>query len=775
MGASNLLRPLVLGVDLGTTFSASAVSDDGVVSVINLRERGSTISSTVFVREDGMLLYGEPAEARGVLQPDRIAREFKRRLGDNAPLVLGGMPFSAAELTESLLREILRMSAERLGQNPSTVVITHPASFGELRLDLLRDIARNAGAPDVRLLPEPLAAAIEYASKHRVQIGDTIATYDLGGGTFDTAVVKKTGDGFELLGQPAGIERLGGVDFDEALLSLVNDRLGGALEELDETDETVRQALAELKSRVRRAKELLSSDNDAVVVVGLLGVAPSIHIARRDLNAIVRPQLQRTFELLSSTVASAGLTIEQVSTVMLVGGSTRMPIVRSTISDMCGRPAAVDIDPDFGVALGAARSVFIAGGDRHTASGSFAGLPPQTSHAQTSRTNPQPPAASSSLTEASGVVTSQVEPKRRRKIGRIALIGAGVLGGVAIAIAIATLGGSDSNPSATTIVQDTAAATEPQGPTSTQSGIVVEPAATEVLPTTTTTTTVSSSQAPAVAGVESLTLEGFSTVRGAASGQLFVQRVGGQGSSIDLGGDVLEASVAPDGRRIAVVRRIAGHRVLGLATMNKGKAVVADVGFSGEASDPAWRPDGSGFAFTGTPVGSSSDIFFYDIAAGSSSTLVQSNSTERFPAWSPNGKQLSFVSDRNGFAQLLFVFDTTTGSTRSAGLDTGASSSTWIDDQTLAVQTDFGGTPDLALVALDSGAPQRLTTTPSEERNPQALPGQHGLLATVGDPSGPFVELISTDDRSTRNITDPGTGDHGATPLTAQQIAGLSV
>ena len=158
-----------LGIDLGTTFSTAAVLRDGRVEVLTLGTRSSAVPTVVFVRDDGVVLVGEAAEARGVGEPDRVAREFKRRLGDPTPLVLGGAPYGAERLAAYVLEHIVARATERMGGRPSSVVITHPASYSTYRLDLLREAAVLAGCGDALLLPEPQAAAWHYAHDHRVE------------------------------------------------------------------------------------------------------------------------------------------------------------------------------------------------------------------------------------------------------------------------------------------------------------------------------------------------------------------------------------------------------------------------------------------------------------------------------------------------------------------------------------------------------------------------------------------------------------------------------
>ncbi|HAP78299.1 MAG TPA: hypothetical protein DCR14_19725, partial [Acidimicrobiaceae bacterium] len=200
-----------LGFDLGTTFTAAAVMRGERAEMVSLGNHAVTIPSVVFLRDDGELLVGDAAERRSVQEPARAARAFKRRFGDAAPIILDRTPFSADRLMATVLTQVLAEVVKRQGGAPDAVAVTHPANWGAYKLDLLRQAVTAAGVGNATLVPEPVAAAVQYASTERVEVGDVVAVYDLGGGTFDAAVLRKTATGFETIGRPEGIERLGGI------------------------------------------------------------------------------------------------------------------------------------------------------------------------------------------------------------------------------------------------------------------------------------------------------------------------------------------------------------------------------------------------------------------------------------------------------------------------------------------------------------------------------------------------------------------------------------
>ncbi len=344
-----------LGIDLGTTFTAAATWRDGHAEIASLGSRSAAIPSVVLLREDETFVTGEAADRRGMSEPDRVAREFKRRLGDTTPLLLGGVPYSAEALMARLLRVVVDEVVSRENGEPTAICVCHPANWGPYKTDLLHQAVRIAGLEvPVTFTTEPEAAATHYAEQQRLEPGAMIAVYDLGGGTFDAAVLRKTATGFQLLGQPEGIERLGGIDFDAAVFSHVGRALGGKLAELDEDDRAAIAAVSRLREECVRAKEALSADTDTSIPVLLPNLSTEIRLTRAELEAMVRPALHDTIEALKRALRSAGVTPDQLHSVLLVGGSSRMPIVSQMTGAELGRPVAVDAHPKHAVALGAA-------------------------------------------------------------------------------------------------------------------------------------------------------------------------------------------------------------------------------------------------------------------------------------------------------------------------------------------------------------------------------------------------------------------------------------
>ena len=354
----------LLGIDVGTTRTAAAIgrTDAGLgdFEIVNLGDRSSSVPSVLYVGSDGNVLVGDAAERRATSDPDRVVREFKRRIGDPTPIVVGGRSWSPEDLSARLVRWVVDRVAEREGGPADRIAITHPASWGAHKKDRLTAALNAIGIP-ASFLAEPQAAALHYAAAERVDAGSTIAVYDLGGGTFDAAVVHKDGRGFTLTGRPEGVERLGGIDFDEAVFEHVRAGLPRAFDGLDEADPGVLSAVAAVRRECTEAKEALSSDTEVSLPVLTPAGTGSVRLHRSEFESMIRSRIEETVDALRRAVESAGLTPDKLSAVLLVGGSSRIPLVAEMVSEQLGRPVAVDADPKNAIAKGAALSLHPAG------------------------------------------------------------------------------------------------------------------------------------------------------------------------------------------------------------------------------------------------------------------------------------------------------------------------------------------------------------------------------------------------------------------------------
>ncbi|HEY9355347.1 MAG TPA: Hsp70 family protein, partial [Arthrobacter sp.] len=349
----------VLAIDVGTSFTAAAIARTDriappVPESLPLGLRGTSVPSVIYYPEEGPILVGEAAERRGLDSPDRVVREFKRRIGDSVPIAVGTLSLPAEEVFATMAGWVVDRAVEREGEPPSHIILSHPAAWGGHRISVIKEALTARGLHDVALVSEPEAAALHYASQVRVEDGSTIAVYDLGGGTFDTAILRKADAGrFEFLGRPEGIEGLGGADFDAAVLRHVAAHTGEAFTALDPADPAAMAALARLRRECVEAKEALSADSEASISVFLPAVHQQVRLVRSELEAMIEEPIRETVDALERSRDELGLEADDLTAVLLIGGSSRIPLVAQLISEQLDRPIAVDADPKSSICLGA--------------------------------------------------------------------------------------------------------------------------------------------------------------------------------------------------------------------------------------------------------------------------------------------------------------------------------------------------------------------------------------------------------------------------------------
>jgi actin-like ATPase involved in cell morphogenesis len=343
-----------LGVDLGTTFVAAAISRGGHPEMVTLGGRSVVIPSVVFLDEDGLLLCGEAAVRRSVSDPHRAALGFKRRLGNPTPVRMGGETRPAIELLAAMLGEVLRVVTDAECAPPARVLLTRPANWGPFRRELFAEVAHLAGLGETPTVTEPAAAATHYTATRELAGGQIVAVYDLGGGTFDVTVLRAHPEHMEILGVPEGIQRLGGIDFDEALFAHLDHESDGALTGLDPRDPPAAVALARVRQDCVLAKEHLSADRKTVIPVFLPERNFDVRVTRTQFEDLIRAHVESTIGAMERTLCSSQLSAADLDAVLLVGGSSRIPLVAEMLTEALHRPIVVDTHPKYAVALGAA-------------------------------------------------------------------------------------------------------------------------------------------------------------------------------------------------------------------------------------------------------------------------------------------------------------------------------------------------------------------------------------------------------------------------------------
>ncbi len=353
----------VLAVDFGTTSTAAAIRVDETVQRVTI-DGALSMPSMVFWREGtgppgtGRLVLGQDADEGLGLAPWCVERTPKRRIGDDVILLgdHGQVELRVTDVIGQILAKVISEAVlARGGQRPAELRLTHPARWGQLRLEKLREAAAIAGFDSPVLIPEPVAAATHFASE-RLAAGQHVAVYDLGGGTFDTAVLQRTGDSFALAGPPGGIEQLGGEDFDfrlyQYLCSELDDEQRQALQA--PTERVWTQANRELMRNARRTKEALSRNPDYEFLLGY-PINQTVVVSAERFQQLISDSITETVQELARTIQGAGLEPTDLAAIYLAGGSSKIPLIKQAIEQQLGQtPESLD-DPKAVTALGAAR------------------------------------------------------------------------------------------------------------------------------------------------------------------------------------------------------------------------------------------------------------------------------------------------------------------------------------------------------------------------------------------------------------------------------------
>jgi actin-like ATPase involved in cell morphogenesis len=344
-----------LAIDFGTSNTTGATWADGVVEAVEVG-RDRRVPSVVLLSADGTWIVGREADNQAVVVPERVERAPKRRLGKGHTLLLGGQAVPINDAVAALLGPHTEAARAKHGGEPGHIVLTHPARWGPERIDVLRGAARQAGFARVEFCPEPVAAA--HYVDDPLEVGQHVAVYDLGGGTFDTCVMRRTETSFKVVGLPGGTERIGGEDFDHRMYqhlgSLVGREDASVWENMQTSDDrSWRRAAADLLTQARAAKEQLSRNPRASVYVGAL--ERDITVTRDEFESLISADVDRTVDEMARTIESAGLTGTDITKVYLVGGSSRLPLVQQRMGARFGDRVSTWDDPKGAVVLGAAK------------------------------------------------------------------------------------------------------------------------------------------------------------------------------------------------------------------------------------------------------------------------------------------------------------------------------------------------------------------------------------------------------------------------------------
>ena len=352
-----------VGIDLGTTNSVVAILDGGEPRVIANAEGHRTTPSVVAFGKGGEVLVGDQAKRQAITNPDKTVRSVKRHMGTDWTVTADGKDYTAQEISARILQKLKRDAEQYLGEPVTEAVITVPAYFGDAQRQATTEAGQIAGLEVLRIVNEPTAASLAYGLDKKND--EIILVYDLGGGTFDVSVLE-IGEGVFEVKATSGDPNLGGDDWDERIIdwlvkSFMNDH------GVDLSKDAM--ALTRLKEAAEKAKIELSSVSETEINLPFITATNEgpIHLLQRlsrsEFQQMTEDLVERTRAPFQRAVKDAGITVDQIDHIVLVGGSTRMPAVRELVKELAGKDPHQGVNPDEVVALGAAIQAGVLKGD----------------------------------------------------------------------------------------------------------------------------------------------------------------------------------------------------------------------------------------------------------------------------------------------------------------------------------------------------------------------------------------------------------------------------
>ncbi len=342
-----------IGIDLGTTYSVAAHRKDGTPEVIPNREGARLTPSVVLVQEDGKVVVGDAAKEQAMILPQGVVTAVKNYMGRQKEFHLSdGKTYTPEVISSFILRRLVQDAERFSGEKVEGAVVTIPAYFTDAQRKATEDAASLAGLKLLSTINEPTAAAIYYASRLREERPMNIMVYDLGGGTFDVTVIRTQGMDVKVL-STHGLSGVGGKIFDQAIVDYVCEQFAEKYD-IDLEDEEYLDEYQDLVLKAENCKIQLSSKESAVIPLRVGKAKESIPITRTFLEESIRKLYLRTEGSIKKAVRDAGLDFSQLDKVVLVGGSSKIPLIQQEIEKLIGVKPSMDMNPDEAVALGAA-------------------------------------------------------------------------------------------------------------------------------------------------------------------------------------------------------------------------------------------------------------------------------------------------------------------------------------------------------------------------------------------------------------------------------------
>lgn len=346
------MKEKIIGIDLGTTNSEVAVVENGQITVINV-DQSQLFPSVVGIDEQGKMLVGQSARNQYALYPERSVKSIKRSMGSDESVVLDGNAFLPQEISALILKRLKQVAEAYLGERVHKAVITVPAYFSDVQRQATREAGEIAGLDVVRMINEPTAAALAYQLDSENE--QTLLVYDLGGGTFDVSVVSIQKGVTEVLSSH-GNNQLGGDDFDAKISNFLQQHLRGKGVELDNDAVLLAKIdrIAE-ESKCRLSDEpYVQIEEEYMAQVNGESIHLQTELARDKYETMIQPFIDETMEAVHIALEGAKLTMNDIDEIVLVGGSTRTPLVQNSLQALLGKRPHGEINPDLCVATGAA-------------------------------------------------------------------------------------------------------------------------------------------------------------------------------------------------------------------------------------------------------------------------------------------------------------------------------------------------------------------------------------------------------------------------------------
>ena len=348
------MNDIIVGIDLGTTNSEIAVVREGRVEMIPVSADGPILPSVVGIGPAGDLLVGAEAKNQAILFPEKTVQSIKRRMGENGTVPLGEKHYSPQEISAMILSRLRQAAESHLNAPVRKAVITVPAFFSDAQRQATREAGEIAGLEVVRILNEPTAAALAY--EKRAEYARKVVVYDLGGGTFDVSVANIENGVVEILASH-GNNHLGGDDFDRKILlhleAHIRSTHGVDLSENKVVQSRLRRAAEEVKRQLSDRPFGTVSEEFLFEKDGL-PVHLTLEISRREYEEMIADYIEETIVAVRVALSNAALTASNIDEILLVGGSTRTPLVSRRLQEAFGREPRFEVHPDLCVAMGAA-------------------------------------------------------------------------------------------------------------------------------------------------------------------------------------------------------------------------------------------------------------------------------------------------------------------------------------------------------------------------------------------------------------------------------------